>query len=138
MIAVFCILIINFIYDIILTCILPRGEAQSLQFSGKKTLFEKISEDIGSGNEGVMLDMQCTLNQDSSVTPPELLKRKETTAESDIAIQSMETTQESVVTEEDGFGGSIKREELSSSRRKVVLGENPEEDEIELMFKLME
>jgi hypothetical protein len=85
------------------------GEAQSSQFSGKTTLFEKISEDIGSGNEGVMLDMQCTLNQDYSVTPPELLKRKETTAESDIAIQSMETTQESVVTEEGGFGGSIKR-----------------------------
>jgi hypothetical protein len=57
---------------------------------------------------------------------------------SDFAIQSMETTQESVVTEEGGFGGSINRDDLSSSRREVVLGENPEEDEIELMFKLME
>jgi hypothetical protein len=114
------------------------GETQSSQFSGKTTLFEKISEDIGSGNNGDMLDMQCTLNQDPSVTPPELLYRKENTAASDFAIQSMESTQESVLLEEGGSEGSIKREELTSSTRKVVLGENPQEDEIELMFKLME
>lgn len=114
------------------------GEAQSSQFSGRPTLFEKISEDIGSGNEGDMLDMQCTMNQDSSVTSFDLMNRKETNAASDIAIQSMETTQESVVTEEGGFGGSIRSEELTSSTSKLVIGENPEEDEIELMFKLME
>jgi hypothetical protein len=114
------------------------GDVQSSHVSGKPTLFEKISEDIGSGNEGDMLDMQCTLNQDPSVTPPELLNRKETMPASDFTIQSMETTQESVLTEE-GFGGSIRREELTSSTRKIVLGENPEEEEeIELMFKLME
>jgi hypothetical protein len=50
----------------------------------------------------------------------------------------METTQESVVTEEGGFWGSIRSEELTSSTSKLVIGENPEEDEIELMFKLME
>ncbi len=50
----------------------------------------------------------------------------------------MESTQESELLEEGGSGGSIKREELTTSTRKVVLGENPEEDEIELMFKLME
>ena len=82
--------------------------------------------------------MQCTLNQDPSVTPPELLNRKETISASDFAIQSMESTQESELLEEGGSGGSIKREELTTSTRKVVLGENPEEDEIELMFKLME
>jgi len=114
------------------------GEAQSSQFSGKTTLFEKISEDIGSGNDGDMIDMQCTLNQDPSVTPAELLYRKENTSASDFAIQSMESTQESVLLEEGGSRESIKREELTTSSRKVVLGENPEEDEIELMFKLME
>ena len=54
------------------------GEAQSSQFSGRPTLFEKISEDIGTGNEGDLLDMQCTLSQDPSLTLPDLLKRKET------------------------------------------------------------
>jgi hypothetical protein len=50
----------------------------------------------------------------------------------------MESTQESELLEEGGSGESIKREELITSSRKVVLGENPEEDDIELMFKLME
>jgi hypothetical protein len=72
------------------------------------------------------------------VTPPDLLNRKETISGSDFAIQSLESTQESELLEEGGSSGSIKREELTISTRKVVLGENPEEDEIELMFKLME
>ena len=72
------------------------------------------------------------------MNPPELLNRKETISASDFAIQSMESTQESELLEKSGSGGSIKREELTTSTRKVVLGENPEEDEIELMFKLME
>ena len=115
------------------------GDVQSSHFSGKPTLFEKISEDLGSGNEGDMLDMQCTLNQDPSVTPPELLNRKETAASSEFTMRSMQSTQESVVIEE-GSAGSIRREELTSSTRKIVLGENPEdqEEDIELMFKLME
>ena len=139
MIAVLCILIIVFIYDIILTYIFRMGDVQSSHVSGKPTLFEKISEDIGSGNEGDMLDMQCTLNQDPSVTPPELLNRKETAASSEFTMRSMQSTQESVVIEE-GSAGSIRREELTSSTRKIVLGENPEdqEEDIELMFKLME
>lgn len=108
------------------------GQTQSSQqISGQTTLFEKISEDIGSGNDGDMLDMQCTLNQDPTVTPPELLNRRETTAVSVLTIQSMESTQESEFLEVGGSGGSIKSEDLTCSTRKLDLCVNHEKEVIE-------
>jgi hypothetical protein len=53
----------------------------------------------------------------------------------------MQTTEESVnLTTEEGSIGSLKREELGTKRyRKRLIGESPEEeDELELMFKLMD
>ena len=45
------------------------GETQSSHTSEKTTLFEQISKDIGSGNEGDMSDMQCTVNVDPNISP---------------------------------------------------------------------
>ena len=113
------------------------GDAQSAHVSGKTTLLERISEDIGSGNEGDMLDMQCTVNQDPSVAPMPLLMNKD--APSNAEELELRQTQESVSLTEEGGSDSLKREELTSSQRKrKTAGENSEEDEIELMFKLME
>ena len=39
------------------------GEAQSSTHSDEN-LLARISKDIGSGNEGDMIDMQCKVNQD--------------------------------------------------------------------------
>lgn len=53
------------------------GEAQSSQFSGRPTLFEKISEDIGSGNEGDMLDMHHEPGLQCDFTRPNEQERDE-------------------------------------------------------------
>lgn len=55
------------------------GDSQSAHVSGKTTLFERISDDIGSGNEGDMIDMQCTVNADIDVSPAPLLMKKDIT-----------------------------------------------------------
>lgn len=70
------------------------GDSQSVhavQEQGRTStnLFERISDDIGSGNEGDMLDMQCTVNQDPSVT---ILSKKEYHEVPDIGMHSMQTT----------------------------------------------
>lgn len=53
------------------------GDAQSAHVSGKTTLFERISDDIGSGNEGDMIDMQCTVSTDPDTSPAPLLIKKD-------------------------------------------------------------
>jgi MoxR-like ATPase len=66
------------------------GDAQSAHVSGKTTLFERISEDIGSGNEGDMIDMQCTVNVDPDVSPAPLLMKKDITDQGqDLGMRSM-------------------------------------------------
>jgi hypothetical protein len=86
-------------------------------------LISRIGNDIGSGNEGDMLDMQCKINQDPLVNP--LMKAKESTLES-VSISREET----LLSEE-----SLRKEDLSTSRRI----NNPEEDdEIEMLFKTLE
>ena len=78
-----------------------------------------------------MLDMQCTFNHDP--TRP----NKQEKDDSGILFHDTIHGYDSGVSGHRGrcYGGSFKRQELSTSRRYVVLGENLE---IELISKLME